>query len=105
MGLFNRKKIGVNKLFTAEEMLGILRQEEYKDYTSECIETTKGTKYKLITIEESRRKEQEIRKRQIENNSFKERITGGGEYRNINTRTIYNDYQSSKGYIGNIMCK
>ena len=99
MGLFSRKKIDTNRLFSTEEMIKLLGQKEYQNYTSETIETPNGLRHRLMTIAESRQKEQEIRKRQlIMDNGFKDRITGSGEYRNLNTTPMYNNYQNAKGY-------
>lgn len=102
MGLFNRKKFNTNKLFNTKEMLEILSKKEYQNYTAESVETTRGTKYKLITIDESRRKEEELRGR-IRKNGFIDRITGVGEYKNINTMPKYNNYQNAKRYKENAM--
>lgn len=102
MGLFNRKRINTNKLFSTKEMIELLRQEGYQDYTTECIETPNGIRHRLIPIEESRKKEREIRQADM-NNGFRDRISSGGVYRNINPTPKYNDYQSAKGYGKSVM--
>lgn len=70
MGFF-RKKINPKRDYNMSEVLEILKQPQYKDYTS--IYQGEGI-YHVILVEESRKLEKQIRSKQIAKNSFYERI-------------------------------
>ena len=95
MGLFSRKKVNTNKIYTMSEALVILKQPGMEEYTS--VDVGAG-KYKIITIEQSR----ELQKRELEihatRNAFSQRINGQGAYSNIQPLKNYNNYQSAKHY-------
>lgn len=99
MGFFSNKKKKQSKVYNMAEALKILSNPRYKEYTS--LEVEPG-KYRIVTIEESRNLEEQIRARSAVNNEFAERISGGGVYRKMNytpqTTPNYNNYQNAKRY-------
>lgn len=100
MGFFNRKNnMKQDRTYSMSEALKILSDQKYKDYTSLEIEPGK---YRIVTIEESRNLEEKIRARSVSNNEFTERITGGGNYRNMNytpqLTPNYNNYKNAKRF-------
>ena len=99
MGFFNRKKIKLGKSYNISEILDILSQKEYQGYT--LIEDEKETdKFRIITIEESKKLEKQTRENERIKQEFYNRVQGGGEYRNIKPSTVpnYNNYQNAKKY-------
>lgn len=93
MGLF-RKRINPNKRYNMSEVLSILSQPEFKNYTSVELETGE---YNIITIERSKELESRVRERKSVKNAFYERINGGENYRNKTANIInFNAYHQEK---------
>lgn len=93
MGLF-RKTINPKKNYEMSEVLYLLSQPEYENYTS--IEVSTGI-YHIITIQESRKLEHKERERQSTRNQFFERINGKGAYQNQTANIIkFNTYKNQK---------
>ena len=95
MGLFNKNKIKLSKSYDMSEAIKILSQKEYSDYT--LIEDEKDRdKFKIITIEESKKLERQLREKGRQKREFFERIQG--ERENIPLTPNYNNYQNAKRY-------
>lgn len=91
MGLF-RKKINPRKNYDMSEVLHLLSQPEYENYTS--IEVSRGI-YHIITIQESRKLEHKERERQSAKNQFYESINGKGAYQNQTANIVnFNTYRN-----------
>lgn len=99
MGFFNRKKFNPNKLYSRAETLRMLSMEEFLDYTTVEVNTGKEIKYKIITIDESKKLEKQERAN-MQKSEFAERINGGGAYRDISVTPKYNNYQNARKYMG-----
>lgn len=93
MGLF-RKKINPNKNYDMSEVLNLLSQPEYENYTS--IEVGRGI-YHIITIQESRKLEHKERERQSTRKQFYENINGKGAYQNQTAEIVnFNTYRNKE---------
>ena len=103
MGFFNRRKFKLGKSYDIGELLDILgdfSSEEFKGFTLIEDEKEEG-KYKIITVEESKKLEGKTRRNEQPKREFYNRIQGEANYINItpiNTVPNYNDYQNTKGY-------
>ena len=97
MGLFGKKIFREDKYYNISESLNILEQLREKGlidkYTLEQAEDQKD-KYRVISIEKSREKENKIRKDNIEKTSFFGRVQNNGAYRNISVNPNNNYIQT-----------
>ena len=95
MGFFKRNRIKLGKSYDMAEAIKILSQEEYSDYT--LIEDEKDReKFKIITVEESKKLERQLRENGRQKREFFERIQG--ERENTPLTPNYNNYQNAKKY-------
>lgn len=100
MGLF-RKNINQKKDYDMSEVLHLLSQPEYENYTS--IEVDRGV-YHIITIQESRKLEHKERERQSARNQFYENINGKGAYQNQTAEIVnFNTYRNQGENQGKII--
>lgn len=91
MGLF-KKNINPKKNYNMSEVLHLLSQPEYQNYTS--IEVSRGI-YHIITIQESRKLEHKERERQSIRNQFYKNINGKGAYQNQTANIVkFNTYRN-----------
>ena len=97
MGLFSKKVFKEDKYYNISESLNILEQLRERGlidkYTLEQAEDQKD-KYRVISIEKSREKENKIRKDNIEKTSFLGRVQNNGAYRNISVNPNNNYIQT-----------
>ena len=92
---FLKRKIKPNKNYSLKEALALLKQPEYKDYTT--IYVGKGS-YHIIPVEQSRQLEKEINRKESSQKAFLERLQVKGKRMDRKSAEIidFNEYRQSK---------